>query len=466
MRMGSLVACLVVAILIGAPPQGRGQEPQAHATGLEFSTEAELEAEAFAPFPLSAPGQMPKKVDLSVSCPPAGQQGRQSSCVAWAIAYGLVSMREKDAGKYDYCDPALSDNLRLDRVFSPAYLYYFINGGRDKGASLLAGLQASKGKGAAKWSAMPYDETRYMDPPKPGVAAGALKPAFQQWGKVDSSDLNDVRGQLAAGLPIVFGAAVDDSFDKGKGTGWVWQGPPKGATTSGHALLAVGYDDVTGSVTILNSWGKAWGDRGFGKVSYAAFTDRKVVRDAFVVHDVLPVVTMSDWPPSAPEMFSVGIDDSSTTTAREGQDGKWSVQLQGNVKIPGWEGLQGHIQVRLFTTGKGGDQAGERVRAAKGWTAAGVLVDNEGFLEAQSRRWFVLRKGGAIERSWTASLPCESLDLSQVVPAIEGTIRTEGQDPVVSLFMEPELVMNGRPSVVGERVRIRVRIPAALANSR
>ena len=41
-------------------------------------------------------------------------------------------------------------------------------------------------------------------------------------------------------------------------------------TTTGHAVLAVGYGrDSTGEeyVVIKNSWGDDWGENGFGKVS-------------------------------------------------------------------------------------------------------------------------------------------------------------------------------------------------------
>ena len=42
-----------------------------------------------------------------------------------------------------------------------------------------------------------------------------------------------------------------------------------GDELGGHAISIIGYDDATQSFIIRNSWGKSWGEDGFGQVSYS-----------------------------------------------------------------------------------------------------------------------------------------------------------------------------------------------------
>ena len=80
------------------PPAGAGLWPApAHAqsarpTGLTFMNDV-----AYQSIPLAAPpllGQVPKAVDLSSRFPEPGDQGKQNSCVGWAVAYALKSYQE------------------------------------------------------------------------------------------------------------------------------------------------------------------------------------------------------------------------------------------------------------------------------------------------------------------------------------------------------------------------------------
>jgi len=46
--------------------------------------------------------------------------------------------------------------------------------------------------------------------------------------------------------------------------------PPEKSDTilGGHAVVMVGYDDQKKQVKFVNSWGKNWGDKGFGYLPY------------------------------------------------------------------------------------------------------------------------------------------------------------------------------------------------------
>jgi C1A family cysteine protease len=76
----------------------------------------------------------------------------------------------------------------------------------------------------------------------------------------------------------MFGFSVYNSIPGvGEGPDIPFPGP-KDRLEGGHAVMAVGYDDKrkigneTGALLIRNSWGKTWGDAGYGWLPYAYVT--------------------------------------------------------------------------------------------------------------------------------------------------------------------------------------------------
>ncbi len=72
--------------------------------------------------------------------------------------------------------------------------------------------------------------------------------------------LDEMRTCLAEGFPFVFGFTVYESFESQAvaKTGTVNM-PQKGEKSlGGHAVLAVGYDDVQKRFIVRNSWGEDW----------------------------------------------------------------------------------------------------------------------------------------------------------------------------------------------------------------
>jgi hypothetical protein len=77
-------------------------------------------------------------VDLRPYLPPVGRQ-RMNDCSAWATAYAAKSYLEVIDQKWK---PDASE-----RVFSPTFIYNQINGGKDKGCSVLEAMKLMKLKG-------------------------------------------------------------------------------------------------------------------------------------------------------------------------------------------------------------------------------------------------------------------------------------------------------------------------------
>lgn len=91
-----------------------------------------------------------------------------------------------------------------------------------------------------------------------------------------------VKAHLAAGLPSMFGFTVYDSFREAEANGGMLPFPtPNEQVVGGHAVVAIGYDDAKkignpnpggvetkGALRIRNSWGKTWGEGGYGWLPY------------------------------------------------------------------------------------------------------------------------------------------------------------------------------------------------------
>jgi Papain family cysteine protease len=248
------------------------KQQQEHSTGLIFSTPEQLASIPMASSPFSGK-DLASTVDLSNKFPTPSSQGKQNSCVAWALGYALKGYQEK---------------VETDKIlrFSPSFIYNQINNGRDGGVPIIEALNLLSQQGICTLDAMPYNENDYLTKPNEEQKSRAKKYKIDYWRRVNVQDIKEVKAQINAGYPVIIAVKVDDGLNNIKSSNGasIWKNS-FGKSDGGHAMLAVGYDDAINAFKFINSWGTNWGDNGYGWIDYELFP--KVVYEAYVSKDAI-----------------------------------------------------------------------------------------------------------------------------------------------------------------------------------
>ena len=269
--------------------------PPERSLGLEFLEESRYTSIPLATSPLF--GSLPSKVMLSEQFPRPGDQGRQGSCVGWAVGYALKSFQEREEREWKLAVP--------EHTFSPSYIYNQIkpSGDCDTGSNFIDALNLVRKHGSVSIVDFPYDETECSERPTARLKEAGREFGIAEWRRVNVQDEVETKTQLAARYPVLLGMQVDQRFMQLSGAEPYdrYIGPSLG----GHAIVIVGYDDSIECFRLLNSWGEDWGDHGLCWISYSAL--RQVAKEGYVARDmVVPdadddVVIEDDDEPVEPE---------------------------------------------------------------------------------------------------------------------------------------------------------------------
>lgn len=226
---------------------------------------------------VARPGEMklsiedfPKQVDLRKYCSPIMDQLDIGSCTGNALAgcvefLELLEMRQglslsEAPQEYD------KDFKKVSRLF-----IYF--GERqtegtiteDAGATTMRdGCDFLLNVGVCIEDSWPYSEDNVFNSPPQSAYQEASGHKIAEYLALEGEE--DLKRCLAHGYPFVCGIQVYDSFmsDAVAKSGMVQM--PNFQTEKcqgGHAIMCVGYDDISGRFLMRNSWGVGWGQLGY-----------------------------------------------------------------------------------------------------------------------------------------------------------------------------------------------------------
>jgi len=209
---------------------------------------------------------LPSKVDLRQRWWKIGDQEDTGSCVGWASAEGVVRYHMVKAGK-----------LGQGELLSPRFVWMasketdqfttrpetFIEGA---GTSLKAAMDIARKYGVATDKLLPFHvATKMYTGDENAFFATAAQRKISAYFNLQRN-LAQWKSWLASHGPIMAGLSVDATWDNAAATNGNLDVFKPNTVRGGHAIAVVGYL-ANGRFIVRNSWGTAWGDKGFGYAS-------------------------------------------------------------------------------------------------------------------------------------------------------------------------------------------------------
>jgi len=232
--------------------------------------------------PLAARNDISRKIpgamDLREWCSPVEDQRMLGSCTAHA-GVGIIEYYERKAfGKY----------IDASRLFLYKVTRNLMKMKGDTGAYLRTTMGAMVLFGVPPEEYWPYTDEETGFDREPSAFCYAFAQNYQTIkyyrhdppGTTGEAVLKKLKAYLAAGHPAMFGFTVYNSIEQAEEIGKIPFPSAKEKIEGGHAVAAVGYDDkmkiknkyggkeTTGALLIRNSWGKGWGEKGYGWLPY------------------------------------------------------------------------------------------------------------------------------------------------------------------------------------------------------
>ena len=397
--------------------------------------------------PLPQGSNIPALVDLSNAMPPAGNQGQQSSCVAWACAYANYSYLNQNGSG---CEYIVDNEINETCLFSPSFIYNQINGGQNRGTSFYDAFQIMRNRGCATLGLMPYNQHDWRSVPLSEAIIEASSNKINSYWQLGHSGVDiaiETKAYLAKGIPVIAAVKVDNYLMHPAGYApnpYVWEARQGQIQQMGHAILIVGYDENNKRFKFLNSYGTDWGNNGYGYISYDVFN--WAINEAFIIRtghqdpDVQAIMAQEDKYISTSDI-EAGLEFKVTNVEHvffpfmpsPEQFNNAAMTFHGSVRIPPGFGDEAQIVIYFYVNDFGrkgqlvySSNPFQRSLSGQAVTGAPAVPIKDGF-----------------ENTFWAKMRYVDLNLPSGIPFGRQAIKSE-------LLAEPVLLLDGFPIRIGE----------------
>lgn len=203
-------------------------------------------------------------IDRRADLLPVRNQGRRDTCVAFAVTAGHELLDGSNV------------QLSVEFLYWGAKKYDRLPPGTNP-TTLSAAGAALAVLGQSDETLWPYDDRRdpwaaTYKPPDDAVKAALSR--RQTTGRSLSTPTSvEIRSALERNEVVVLGVRLFSTWHFLGASALIETPKPGSAELGGHAVLVAGYDDriapSDGLFVIRNSWGREWGQDGYGYLSYA-----------------------------------------------------------------------------------------------------------------------------------------------------------------------------------------------------
>jgi C1A family cysteine protease len=220
---------------------------------------------------LGAVAAPPSSKDLRAAWWKIGDQGSTGSCVGWGSTDGVMRyhmVKANKLGPNELLSPRFTWMASKETDTLTARPETFIE---EAGTTLKSAMDICRKYGSVLDSMLPFDlQTKMYSGSENTFYAAASTRKCASYINM-SKNYGQWRAWLASNGPILVALNVDAAWDQAtQNQGKVDNFQPS-TVRGGHCVCLVGYR-ADGRFIIRNSWGTAWGDKGFAYASEAYIT--------------------------------------------------------------------------------------------------------------------------------------------------------------------------------------------------
>lgn len=220
---------------------------------------------------------VPTSVDLRKDFTQIKDQGTMGACTAFALV-----------GIFEYI---LKKNHQPDVDLSEQFVYYNARKAKsasnvDAGSSLSGIIKTMKEHGVCQEHLFPYNPDSIASEP-PVEAYDDAQTRKVVCAKAVKKELHDIKSAVSEGYPIAVTLKIYNSFNPQNGFIHI---PEETEIRDGkfgyHTMVICGYNDEARFFVVRNSWGRAFGDKGYCYIPYGYIEDETLLNGACIITEI------------------------------------------------------------------------------------------------------------------------------------------------------------------------------------